>query len=95
MAAKNERPAPPRKAPSKAPAASAKPAAKPAARPAAPQAFEARAEISAEELRKLIAEAAYYRAKKRGFAPGHEEEDWIQAEAEVLGQMKSRVGIGR
>ena len=83
MAAKKERPAPARKAPA-APA-------RPAARPAAPQAFEARAEISAEELRKLIAEAAYYRAKKRGFAPGHEEEDWIQAEAEV----KQRVGIGR
>ena len=44
----------------------------------------ARAEVSAEEVRKLIAEAAYYRAKQRGFTPGHEEEDWIQAEAEVL-----------
>ena len=44
----------------------------------------ARAEVSAEELRKLVSEAAYYRAKQRGFTPGHEEEDWIQAEAEVL-----------
>jgi hypothetical protein len=44
----------------------------------------ARAEVSAEEVRKLIAEAAYYRAKKRGFTPGHEVEDWVQAEAEVL-----------
>jgi hypothetical protein len=40
--------------------------------------------VSAEEVRKLIAEAAYYRAKKRGFTPGHEVEDWVQAEAEVL-----------
>ncbi len=43
-----------------------------------------RAEVSAEEVRRLIAEAAYYRAKKRGFTPGHEVEDWVQAEAEVL-----------
>ena len=71
MAAKKERPAPPRKTPAKA------------AKPAASQAFEARAEVSAEELRKLIAEAAYYRAKERGFAPGYEVDDWVQAEAEV------------
>lgn len=33
----------------------------------------------------LIAESAYYRAERRGFAPGHELEDWLQAEAELLG----------
>jgi hypothetical protein len=54
--------------------------------PAKPSAFSgnARADVSPEELRKLISEAAYYRAKQRGFAPGHELEDWIQAEAEVM-----------
>jgi hypothetical protein len=31
----------------------------------------------------LIAQAAYFRAQKRGFAPGHEMEDWLAAEAEV------------
>ncbi len=31
----------------------------------------------------LIARAAYFRAEKRGFAPGHETEDWLAAEAEV------------
>jgi DUF2934 family protein len=31
----------------------------------------------------LIAEAAYFRAEKRGFAPGHEKEDWLAAESEV------------
>jgi Protein of unknown function (DUF2934) len=31
----------------------------------------------------LIAEAAYFRAEKRGFHPGHETEDWLAAEAEV------------
>jgi hypothetical protein len=30
----------------------------------------------------LIAELAYFRALKRGFAPGHEMEDWLEAEAE-------------
>jgi hypothetical protein len=31
----------------------------------------------------LIAKAAYFRAEKRGFAPGHETGDWLAAEAEV------------
>lgn len=44
----------------------------------------ARATASPEEIRQLIAEAAYYRAKQRGFAPGHELEDWVQAESEVM-----------
>ncbi len=30
-----------------------------------------------------IAEIAYFRAQRRGFAPGHELEDWLAAEAEV------------
>jgi len=37
-----------------------------------------------EEVRKQIEEAAYYRAKQRGFEPGHELEDWVQAESEVM-----------
>jgi Protein of unknown function (DUF2934) len=59
-----------------------------------PSAFtgEGRADISPEELRKLISEAAYYRAKQRGFEPGHELEDWIQAEADVIGRLN---GPGR
>lgn len=31
-----------------------------------------------------IAHAAYLRAEKRGFAPGHEFDDWLAAEAEFL-----------
>jgi len=31
----------------------------------------------------MIAEAAYYRAEKRHFEPGHELDDWLQAEAEI------------
>lgn len=31
----------------------------------------------------MIAEAAYYCAERRGFAPDHELEDWLRAEAEI------------
>ncbi len=50
----------------------------------------ARAEASPEEIRQLIAEAAYYKAKDRGFQPGHELEDWIQAESEVMRRVERR-----
>lgn len=40
--------------------------------------------ISAQERQMLIARAAYFRAEKRGFAPGGELQDWVEAEAEVL-----------
>lgn len=43
------------------------------------------------ELRKMIAEAAYYRAEKRGFAPGLEADDWREAEAEVMARMRGAV----
>ena len=36
-----------------------------------------------EELQRWIAEAAYYRAERRGFEPGYEIEDWLAAEAET------------
>jgi hypothetical protein len=31
----------------------------------------------------MIAESAYLRAERRGFAPGNETEDWCAAEREV------------
>jgi hypothetical protein len=31
----------------------------------------------------MVAEAAYYIAEKRGFAPGRELDDWLQAEEQV------------
>jgi len=63
----------------------------PAKTTAKPQSFSgnARADVSPDELRKLISEAAYYRAKQRGFAPGHELEDWVEAEAQVM----TRLGL--
>jgi hypothetical protein len=39
--------------------------------------------VTPDMRRGMIAEAAYLRAEKRGFAPGHEDEDWLAAEAEV------------
>lgn len=44
----------------------------------------ARGTQAPEEVRRRIEEAAYYRAKQRGFEPGHELEDWIEAESEVM-----------
>lgn len=41
-----------------------------------------RAQDSAQR-RAIIAEAAYFRAQRRGFEPGHELEDWLQAEADL------------
>jgi hypothetical protein len=41
------------------------------------------AALSAEERRRMIAEAAYFRAERRGFAVGGELDDWIQAEVEI------------
>jgi hypothetical protein len=36
-----------------------------------------------EKRHEMIAKAAYYRAERRGFAPGAELEDWLAAEAEI------------
>ena len=39
----------------------------------------------ASTRRLRIAEAAYYKAEQRGFAPGCEERDWLEAENEIEG----------
>ncbi len=40
--------------------------------------------VMSEDLRRaMIAEAAYFHAERRDFAPGGEVEDWLAAEAEV------------
>ena len=38
---------------------------------------------SEAEIVAMISQAAYYRAEKRGFQPGLEAEDWLEAEAEI------------
>jgi hypothetical protein len=45
---------------------------------------ELRSEAKTDERRIAIALAAYYRAEQRGFAPGFEVEDWLEAEREIL-----------
>ena len=42
-----------------------------------------------EEIQQLIAIAAYEKALKRGFAPGYEEQDWLEAEKEILSEYLS------
>ena len=39
--------------------------------------------LSSSAYRELVELAAYYRAERRGFAPGGEVEDWLEAEREV------------
>lgn len=77
MAETKERRKTPRKASSATP--------KPDTQKNSPEGAGLRAQQPPGELRKQIEEAAYYRAKQRGFVPGHELEDWVQAESEVLG----------
>jgi hypothetical protein len=86
-----------------APAAAA-PAAKvpagkvPSAKPAAvkstvvrPRKAVAKAPAPPESDRILmVAEAAYYRAERRGFAPGSEMEDWLAAEEEIARLLAGR-----
>ncbi len=57
----------------------------PPAKPVEPKACE----TSPQFLQRMIAEAAYYRAEKRGFAPGNDRLDWLEAEKEVLSRLKS------
>ena len=40
-------------------------------------------DITPEERWKMIAVAAYHKAEKRGFATGHEIDDWTEAEKEI------------
>ncbi len=49
---------------------------------------EARNYITAEDCYKQISETAYYIAEKRGFTPGCELNDWLQAESEVKNRVQ-------
>lgn len=48
-----------------------------------PLRFCAAQSTTAEERQQRIATTAYFRALRRGFAAGHEAEDWLAAEREV------------
>jgi hypothetical protein len=54
--------------------------------------------IEHEQRRAMIAEAAYYRAERRAFEPGHELDDWYLAEGEInsmltRGEIPAVVGV--
>jgi hypothetical protein len=42
--------------------------------------------IDPDKFREMVAERAYCKAEKRGFIPGHEMEDWLEAEQEIKNQ---------
>ena len=96
-----------KKAATKKAAAKKAPAKKAVQRPAAPKkaaikkaspkkaqraATTAPSRITHEERWHMVAEAAYWRAEKRGFAGGGEVDDWLAAEADIDGQL-SAAGI--
>jgi hypothetical protein len=54
--------------------------ARPSVRAVGPEAASGNVDCPREQM---IAEAAYFRAEQRGFAPGNEMADWLQAEADV------------
>lgn len=50
------------------------------------------APASGVSVAKMIAEAAYYRAEKRGFRPGFEFHDWLEAEKDILNHLRRSSG---
>jgi hypothetical protein len=47
-------------------------------------------QVSDEEAkRRLIADIAYLAAERRGFSPGYELDDWLEAEQEVEASMEA------
>ena len=67
-----------------APAKAAAPKTKTATpKPAAPAKGNGDARITPEQRYRMICDAAYYRAERRGFVGGSPSDDWIAAEAEV------------
>ena len=57
---------------------------------AAPDTPSLQPKLSPEEVYRLIQESAYFKAKARGFAPGHAVQDWIEAETEVRHRLGHR-----
>ncbi len=47
--------------------------------------------VTASEMQSMIAQNAYYRAERRGFAAGDHMQDWLAAEAEISQTFKVKV----
>jgi len=41
------------------------------------------------DLGSCIAEAAYFKAESRGFETGHELDDWLEAETQLMGEQQT------
>jgi len=50
--------------------------------------------VDPEQRVALIAEAAFFRAEKRGFTPGNEFDDWLAAETEVDARLMRNAETG-
>ena len=48
-----------------------------------PLRFCVQARITAQERQQWLATAAYFKAQRRGFTPGQEASDWLEAELEI------------
>jgi hypothetical protein len=72
----------------------ARPAPAPAVVAAVTQALHGDGEtmVTPEERARMVAEAAYYLAERRGFEPGHELEDWFAAEARIELELRAAQG---
>jgi hypothetical protein len=46
-------------------------------------------DVTPDERHRMIAEAAYYRAEKRGFAGGDPMQDWLEAEAQIENEIRN------
>ena len=86
-ATQTRQPAAPKQA---APVAARKPVVQRKRQQAEVQRPNSHTELTPDELRQMIATAAYRRAEERGFEPGHELEDWLAAEAEIRDLLASR-----
>ena len=63
--------------------AARKPATKKVTRKASGATKDSKKNITGDERRRMVAEAAYYLAEGRGFAGGDPKQDWLDAEADV------------
>lgn len=41
-----------------------------------------------DKFRLMVEERAYFKAERRGFASGHELDDWLEAEQEITNQCR-------
>ncbi len=53
---------------------------------AGPKPFEVKKKSSTVDLEEEIRIRAYQLYEERGYTPGHEDEDWLVAEREILGR---------